>query len=94
MLAIGQFLDGLVPEKCIPDPDYCIEEMRPGKFFHKTSAKGIKGIAISSAKVGSAHLWRDRPLYGNLICFSDTLVDEIKAADLKLPKHYRMIEVS
>jgi hypothetical protein len=94
LLVIGQFLDGLVPEKCVLDAGYDLSPGKPGRYLHSESEQGIKGLAISKGRTGKAHLWRERQLFGHLICFSDTLVAEIEAAGLKLPKYFRMIEVS
>lgn len=93
LIVIGQFLEGLVPEKCILDTGYGLRPGRYGRYLHSESEQGIKGLAVSKDRTGTAHLWRERQLFGRLICFSDMLVSEIKAAGLKLPKYFRMIEV-
>jgi hypothetical protein len=94
LLIIGQFLDGLVPEKCVFDTGYGLRPGNSGRYLHSESEQGITGLAVSKDRTGKAHLWRERQLFGRLICFSDALVTEIKAAGLKLPKYFRMIEVS
>ncbi len=73
------------------------KESTPGDHYSGPSIpykKGIMGMAISREAVGAAHLWREQWLHNPKIFFSDTLMDKIKAAGLRIPrKHYKMIEV-
>lgn len=65
----------------------------PGYYAIEKSKSGINGLAVSKAKFGGSHLWRDRHLGSRLICLSDELQSAINDAGLRLPKHYRMKEV-
>ncbi len=92
-LVIGQYLDSFVPEKSKAD-SFTESNVKPGFYKHEENKKGVNGIALSKAKFGEAHLWRERHLGGEwLTCFSDELITEIEAAGLRLPKHYQMKEV-
>jgi hypothetical protein len=91
-LVIGQYINGFVPEKSKEGsyreyPDY------PDYYSLIDSRKEISGLAHSKSAIGKAHLWRERDLNGALICFSDELESAIVGAGLRLPKHYRMMEV-
>jgi hypothetical protein len=92
-LAIGQYINGFVPEKSKQGsyreygPEY------PDYYSLIDSRKEISGLAHSKSALGKAHLWRERDLNGALICFSDELESAIVGAGLRLPKHYRMMEV-
>jgi hypothetical protein len=93
VLVVGQFLDSFSPSNSKSGswgdfgPDY------PNTFSFNSSAAGISGLALSRAKFGEAHLWRERSFTSILVCFSDALMAQITKAGLRLPKHTRMLEV-
>lgn len=91
IMVIGQFFDSFLPENSSADA------YRPNgesQFIHEENKRAMSGIALSKAAFGDAHIWRERRLSGEwLTCFSDELIGEITGAGLRIPKHYRMIEI-
>jgi len=72
-------------------------ESTPGDHYSTATRpynKSFSGMAISREAVGSAHIWRERWVKTPNILFSDTLIDKIKAAGLRIPPtHYKMLDV-
>lgn len=93
ILVIGQYFDSFSPEESkkgsLSDygPDY------PNEYKPPHSKADVTGRALSKAKFGKAHLWRERRIRGLLTCLSDELVAAIAEAGLRIPKHYKMMEV-
>jgi len=51
-------------------------------------------LDLSNSACGDAHLRRERSWSGKwLTCFSDQLIADITGADLRIPRHYRMMEI-
>ncbi len=90
VLVIGRYCDSFSPER---SKEGTWRERGPGRYSHVESKKGVTGLALSKAKFGNAHLWRERGLREWLTCFSDELQAEITSAGLRIPKHYRMMEI-
>ena len=80
-------LEGAVEDLPIYGTDQTLTVLRD------KSKKTIAGLAFRQSVFGSAHLWRDRSFGKELTCFSDELIAEIEAGELRLPKHYKMKEV-
>lgn len=62
-------------------------------YIIEKSKKGVVGLAFAKSVFGNSHLWRERDLRESLTCFSDQLQAEISKAGLRIPKHYRMLEI-
>lgn len=62
-------------------------------YTHHDTKKGVSGLAFDGSKFGGAHLWRERRFTSLLTCFSDELMFEVAEAELRIPKHYKMMEV-
>ncbi|MEQ1650658.1 MAG: DUF1629 domain-containing protein [Hyphomicrobiaceae bacterium] len=88
VMAIGQYLNSFSSERSDPAswrPDwqeYCL--MDEGN---------MSGLALSRQAFGNAHLWRERCISNELVCFSDQLMSEITRAGLRLPKCRKLKEV-
>jgi len=91
VLAIGRYLDSLEPEKCSDGIIRAIPDSK--RYSHVELKAGIVGLALSKQDIGSAHLWRERRLSRMPTFFSDTLQAEISNANLRIPKHYKIMEV-
>lgn len=91
LLVIGQYFDSFLPNES--DPHSFSKDGERG-FFHKEKKVDMAGLAFSKAVFGKAQLWRDRRMSREwLTCFSDELIAEITKAGLRIPKHYKMMEV-
>lgn len=90
ILLIGQYIESFSPAD---SKDGSWRKPLRGQFTHDSSKKSFGGLALSKAKFGNAHLWRERGFMDWLTCFSDELREEIERARLRLPKHYKMREV-
>jgi len=91
VLVIGRYFDSFVPEKSNPDSFRTFPDSN--QVTNKESKLGVTGLAMRKDVIGGAHLWRERRFMSLLTCFSDTLQDEIVKAGLRMPKHYKMMEV-
>jgi hypothetical protein len=89
-LVVGQYINGFVPEK---SKQGAWRSRALDCYSYDDSKRGISGLAMSKSTFATAHLWRERRSVSPLICFSDELVSAIMDAGLRLPKHYRMMEV-
>ncbi len=89
-LVIRQYLDSFSPKDSDP---YSFRENGKYGYIHENSKSGVTGLAFSKSAFGSAHLWRERGFREWLICFSDVLIAEISNAGLRMPKHYKIMEV-
>ena len=92
-LVIGEYIDSFLTSKSKQESwkDYGPEY--PDVYSYKDSSKGISGLALNQAKIRDAHLWRERSFTSILVCFSDALAGRIANAELRIPKHYKMMEV-
>lgn len=91
IIVVGQYFDSFSLEK---SDQASFEKDGERGFFHKETKVDMGGLAFRKAVFGHAHLWRDRRMSREwLTCFSDELVAEITKAGLRIPKHYRMMEV-
>jgi hypothetical protein len=89
-LVVGQYINGFVPEK---SKEGAWRSRALDCYSYDDSKRGISGLAMSKSAFATAHLWRERSSVSPLICFSDELESAIMGAGLRLPKHYRMMEV-
>lgn len=89
-LVIGRYLDSFLPTS---SRQGSWRPNGPDKYFPGETKKDIGGLAFSRPVFGNAHLWRERRLGTQLTCFSDELQAAIATANLRIPQHYRMIEV-
>lgn len=94
LLVVGQDIDAFSPEKSEEGSYRSYGPEYSGYYTLIDSKKEISGLAFSKTAFGRAHLWRERALNGKLTCLSDQLEAEAVKAGLRLPKHYRMMEVS
>lgn len=90
ILVIGHYIDALSPEK---SKEGSYRERVRNLYSYDDSKMGITGLALSKAVFGKAHLWGEQRAIYPLICLSDQLEAEAVSAGLRLPKHYRMMEV-
>jgi hypothetical protein len=89
VMAIGQYLDSFSPEQSNPASwENCTEYYR----FDKAK-KSMAGLALSRQVFGSAHLWSERRMLGELICCSDQLMSEITRSGLRVPKNCKLKEI-
>lgn len=93
ILVIGNYIDGFCPEKSKNGSYRSYGPEYPDYYSLVDTAKGISGISIYRDAFGNAKLWRERGLNEGLTCFSDQLEAEIAKSGLRIPKHYKMIEV-
>lgn len=89
-VVIGQYLDSFSPEN---SDEYAFRENGKYGYIHERNKAGVIGLAFSKSAFGNAHLWRERCFRQILFCFSDELQAEIIGAGLRVPKHYKMMEV-
>lgn len=89
-LVIGQYFDAFSREETQAGS---VQEYPSGVVQPDTSKAGVNGIAVRRSVYRGADLWRDRRLGAELTCFSDELQAEVSKANLRIPKHYRMMEV-
>jgi hypothetical protein len=89
-LVIGTYLEGFSPEKSNSES---FKPNGPKRYSFRGDKKSITGLALDKAVIEGAHLWRERGFDEWLICFSDRFETALAAANLKLPKYYRMKEV-
>lgn len=89
ILRIRQYFDAFSREQTAEE-SFDESTSNPGLLFLNTSKRALNDLAVSRAVFEGAHLWRDRTFEEDLTCFSDQLIDEIKAADLRMPKHYKL----
>lgn len=87
-MIIGRLLDSFLPEqsdqaKFFDHGDESYTVLKDSKTFYA-------GIAMSTATIGGAHLWRERRLNSLNIFLSDTLQTKISEAGLRLPPHYKL----
>lgn len=90
IIVISQYLDSFSAEKSDKE-SWSYNGL--DEYFHKETNAGIAGLALSKAKFGNAHLWKERGMSFRLICLSNELQAEIAEAGLRFPKHYKMKEV-
>lgn len=98
VMAIGQYLDSFARDQSNPaswgtrSPLACLRHV--GKYvFYEESKSLMSGLALSRQLFGFAHLWRERCMMNELICFSDELISAAALSGLRLPKHCRLKEV-
>lgn len=90
IMAIGQFIDSFSPEQSEPT---AWRRDGDAHFFFDESTKLMPKLALSLKTFGDAHLWRERRMSNELICFSDTLIAEINKSGLRLPMHCKLREI-
>jgi hypothetical protein len=94
-MRISQYLDSFLPAKSLPEvlTSQVFETYStPYRLVDDTEAS-INGIAVSKATIGNAHLWRERFINPEFLFLSDALQAEIAKAGLRVPKHFKVIEV-
>jgi hypothetical protein len=88
-MVIGQFLQSFSPE--LSKPGSFTE--RNGRYrVFSSSRKFVTGLGFSKSVIANKHLWRERQLRSPQVLLSDALRNEIAAASLCVPKHYKMKE--
>jgi hypothetical protein len=90
VMAIGQYLASFSPEQS--DPASWKNRIE-GYYGFDEGKKSMAGLALSKQVFGNAHLWRERRMLSELICFSDQLMSEITHSGLRLPKHCKLKEI-
>ena len=90
IMVIGQWIDSFSPEMSAKSS---FEKFASGVYSYSERPKDLRALAFRRRALSEAHLWREPRLEGSLICFSDRLQAEIIDAGLRIPRHYRMIEV-
>jgi hypothetical protein len=90
VMAIGQYIDSFSPEQSDPASwENSIE-----RYYHYDDGKkSMAGLALSRQVFGNAHLWRERRMLKELICFSDQLMGEITRSGLRVPKNCKLKEI-
>jgi hypothetical protein len=88
-------LDSFLPEKSDPG---CWHggEIAPGIKSYNVlggSKEVHAGIALSSAVFGASHIWRERSLTNPTLFFSDELQAEMRDAELRIPKNFKLRSV-
>lgn len=100
-MIIGQFRDSFIPEPETEDDLWYrtshLDKNQVRRFtgayvFSALSAERYARLALSSAAIADAHLWRERKLRGPDFFISDALYDAIKIAKLKFPQHFKVRE--
>lgn len=61
--------------------------------FSISTVSELADIALKKREIEGAHFWRERLLPEGSFCFSDELYSQIKAANLRIPKCVKMMEV-
>ena len=90
-LVICQYMDSFSPERSKKD---AVEKWEGYDLYnHDDSRVGISGLAFKKSIFGESQLWRERRFTSLLTCFSDELQAKIAEAGLRIPKHYKMMEV-
>jgi hypothetical protein len=90
IMAIGQYLDSFSTEHS--EPNLWRDSEFGTLIIYRKDKESMSGLALSKRIFGKAHLWRERRMSPNLVCFSDSLMREINDAGLRLPPHYRLKE--
>lgn len=91
ILVIRQYLDSFLPDE---SREGSYRPDGPIFYFHEETKEAMQGLTFRKAAFGDAELWRERRLSREwLTCFSDELVARIAEAGLRIPKHYKMMEV-
>jgi hypothetical protein len=90
-LRVGQYLDSLSANES--KQEVLRADGDSGHYFITFTKPNISGVALSKARFGQAHLWKERYIRGGLLFLSDILQAEIATAGLSVPKHFRVTEV-
>ncbi|GLR47802.1 imm11 family protein [Sphingomonas astaxanthinifaciens] len=93
VLVVGRFLHAFVPEESKSGSWSGFGPAYPDTYAFIDKAAGIQGLAMSEAKFGDVHLWRERNSTQILFCLSDDLRGAIVDAGLRLPRHFKMKQV-
>lgn len=89
LLVVEQRIDSFSEERS----DKASFQKHSDRFWHSERPVHVRGLAFRKADIAHAHLWHEQRMGSFLLCFSDRLQAEIADAGLRIPKHYRMIEV-
>lgn len=93
LLVIGQYLESFSLTKSKPGTWKESSDF-PGQYRLSSWTKiEISGLAFEKSNFGNAHLWRERTGGYPQVFFSNALKAEVDMADLRMPKHFRAIEV-
>jgi hypothetical protein len=94
-MRIGQYLDSFLPAKSKPGvlTSQVFETYSTPYHLVDDKRASFSGIAVSKATIGNAHLWRERFINTDFLFFSDKLESEIVKVGLRVPKHFRVIEI-
>lgn len=90
-MVIHNHLDGFRPSES--DEDSC--EGKPSMYSASIGAKKkeYSGLAISKDAVSGSHIWRDKQMFDPPIFVSDELMTRIKAAELRIFRHFKLKDV-
>jgi hypothetical protein len=88
MMIVGRWLDAFRLDESDPN-SLSVERLLVKPWFKEA----FRGVAMSAAEIGDAHLWCERSLRPAKFYMSDTLKDEAAKAGLLLPPHFRMRSV-
>ncbi|SLN41249.1 hypothetical protein ROA7450_01993 [Roseovarius albus] len=91
-LVIRQFRDSFRPDDS-KEGSWEKMELVEGYSVVYELKEHINGLAMSTEAIGEAHLWRESVLSSPTVFFSDALQAEIKRQGLRVPKHFKVIEV-
>jgi hypothetical protein len=93
LLVVGQYLESFSLTKSKAGTSKESSDF-PGQYRLSSWTKiEIGGLAFEKSKFGNAHLWRERNGGEPDVFFSDRLKVELDLANLRIPKHFRAIEV-
>jgi hypothetical protein len=90
-IVVNRILDSFVPEKSNEGSFRLAGSLYHPKFPKK---EYITGLAMSERVIGDAHLWREDGLGMPSIFLSDELMSRIQKLNLRLPKHYKLKQVT
>lgn len=91
ILVIGRYLESLSVEHSAKDLLKGVDSVPWWGIPH--GKKEVIGLALSTAEIGNAHVWRERAFGAWLNCFSDRFMAEIRDAGLKMPGAWHMKDV-
>jgi hypothetical protein len=91
LLLIGQYFNAFSPQQS--KVGSWKNSFNEGFYSVGAYKEDINGLAFSKDVYGAAHLWCEKQLITSLVFFSDQLKAEIDKAGLRIPKHFRAVEV-
>ncbi|MGH1330268.1 MAG: imm11 family protein [Paracoccaceae bacterium] len=89
-MRIRQYKDSFLPEQSAPAS---FTDEGSGCHVFSFTLKHCKALKVSSEAIGGAHLWKERKLRSPRVFLSDTLVERIRDAGLRIPNVHQLTEV-